>query len=119
MDLFDGFAMTNPSKAKGSRAERAVADYLIERGVPCERIPAGATNDRGDLWVPVIEYPSIDVKDQATITLAAWVDRAKQQAENAGRVAGVVWHKRKGKANPADWYVTTTGEGFLGLMGVR
>ena len=26
--------MTNPSKDKGSRAERAVADYLIERGVP-------------------------------------------------------------------------------------
>ena len=40
--------MANPQKRKGSAFERLVADYLAER-VACERIPAGATLDRGDL----------------------------------------------------------------------
>lgn len=111
--------MSNPQKAKGSRAERAVADYLIAQGVPCERIPAGATNDRGDLWVPDSRFPSIDVKDHRSIELAQWVDRANEQRVHAGRSAGVVWHKRRGRSNPAEWYVTTSGEGLLRLIGVK
>lgn len=111
--------MTNKHKRKGSLAERQVADYLLSLGIPCERIPAGASADRGDLWVPIIEFPTIDVKNQAALDLAGWVDRAHEQADNAGRVAGVVWHKRRGKASPADWYVTTSGHSFLKLLGVR
>jgi Holliday junction resolvase len=111
--------MANPQKRKGSLAERQVADYLLSLGIPCERIPAGASADRGDLWVPVIEFPTIDVKNHATLALAEWVDRANEQAHNAGRVAGVVWHKRRGKTSPADWYVTTSGHNFLKLLGVR
>ena len=111
--------MANPSKAKGARAERAVADYLLSIGIPCERIPAGATADRGDLFVPIIEFPTIDVKDRTTLDLAGWVDRAAEQAHNAGRSAGVVWHKRRGKTSPAEWYVTTSGKQFLHLLGVR
>ena len=38
--------MANPQKAKGSAFERLVRDYLNEV-VPCERIPPGATLDRG------------------------------------------------------------------------
>jgi hypothetical protein len=111
--------MANKHKQKGSRAEREVADYLLSLGIPCERIPAGASADRGDLFVPIIEFPTIDVKNHAALDLASWVDRAIEQAENAGRVSGVVWHKRRGKTSPADWYVTTTGHGFLKLLGVR
>ena len=122
--------MTNPSKAKGSRAERAVADYLIGLGIPCERIPAGANLDRGDLWVPavaprgdlhvpLIEFPAIDVKDHATPRLGEWVDRAAEQAHNAGRRAGIVWHKRRGHSDPGRWFVTTSGEMFLALMEIR
>jgi len=111
--------MTNRHKQKGSRAEREVADYLLSLGIPCERIPAGASADRGDLWVPIIEFPTIDVKNHAALDLASWVDRAVEQSQNAGRVAGVVWHKRRGKTSPADWYVTTTGHNFLKLLGVR
>jgi len=111
--------VTNPSKAKGSRAERAVADYLTSLGIACERIPAGATADRGDLWVPLIEFPAIDVKDHATPRLGEWVDRAAEQAHNAGRRAGIVWHKRRGHSDPGRWFVTTSGEMFLALMEIR
>lgn len=111
--------MTNPHKRKGAAAERAVAEYLLSLGLPCERIPAGATADRGDLWVPVIEFPTIDVKDRKTLELGAWVERAAEQAKNGGRCAGVVWHKRRGKTNPAEWFVTTSGEQFVRMLGVR
>lgn len=111
--------MANSSKAKGSKFERLIADYLIERGFPCERIPAGATADRGDLWVPVIEFPTIDCKNHARPQLGAWVDRAYEQADNAGRVAGVVVHKRHGVADPAEQFVTTSLAMFLRLLGVR
>ena len=108
--------MVNRAKAKGSLAERQVADYLINAGIPCERIPAGATHDRGDLWVPLANFPSIDVKNQKQMTLAGWVDWAGEQAHNAARTAGVVWHKRAGKSSPGDWYVTCSGSSFVALM---
>lgn len=108
--------MVNAAKAKGNRAERQVADYLTVNGISADRIPAGATLDRGDLWLPSPLMPSIDVKDHATPQLAAWVDRATEQAENAKRSVGVVWHKRRGKGSPADWYVTTSGAGFLSIL---
>lgn len=108
--------MTNANKAKGSRAERQVADYLVGSGLLVERIPAGATLDRGDLWVEGTVMPTIDVKDHKEITLAAWVDRANEQAENAGRPFGAVWHKRRGKGSPGDWYVTLSGASFAHLL---
>ena len=108
--------MANAAKAKGSRAERQVADYLVASGLYCERIPAGATLDRGDLWFPRLDLPTVDVKDHATPQLGQWVDRAAEQAENANREVGVVFHKRRGRGNPADWFVTCSGAAFVALM---
>ena len=42
--------MTSPQKAKGSRAELAVARYMQANGWPyAERSRAGWTDDRGDI----------------------------------------------------------------------
>ena len=111
--------MTNPAKAKGSDYERIIARYLIGCDVPCERIPAGATADRGDLWIPIIEWPTIDCKNHRTPRLGEWVDRAAEQAHNAGRHAGVVCHKRHGITDPSRQFVTTDLAMFLGLLGIR
>ena len=108
--------MTNPQKRKGDRAERDVLGYLTECGISADRIPAGATLDRGDLWIASPQFPTIDVKDHATPQLAAWVDRAAEQAENAKRPCGVVWHKRRGKGSPAEWYVTMSGAAFISIV---
>ena len=110
--------MTSPQKRTGSDAERAVVEYLATLGVRAQRIPAGATDDRGDLFVPIIEWPSIDVKNYSSYAgqLSHWIDRANDQAGNAGRRFGVVWFKRTRKTSPADWYVAMTGEAFTTLM---
>ena len=111
-------AVSNPQKTKGSGWERALVDYLALHHIEATRIPAGATNDRGDLFIPIIEWPSIDAKNYASYAgqLGGWVDRAEEQAVNAGRRFGIVWLKRKGKANPANGYVVMSGKAFATVM---
>ena len=92
--------MANPQKAKGSAFERLVRDYLNEV-VPCERIPPGATLDRGDLWTP---HAAIQCKNHRTLSLGAWLDDThEQQANAAKRFAGVVV-KRKGTTDAAEQF---------------
>lgn len=75
--------MTNPSKAKGSAWERDVARYLTDRtGWRVERLPAGATIDRGDLaGIPGLV---IECKNTKTLNLAGAVDEAVTEAANVG-----------------------------------
>ena len=108
--------MSNPNKAKGSAAERAVTDYLNVRGLEAERVPAGATLDRGDIWVPDKSFPAIQVKNHARLDLSGWVDDVAIQARNAGRDTGIVIHKRRGKGNPASWYVTCTLDTLITII---
>jgi Holliday junction resolvase len=108
--------VTNANKAKGSAAERASCDYLNSQGVEAERVPAGATLDRGDIWVPDKNWPAIQVKNHARLDLAGWVDDVEIQAVNAGRENGIVIQKRRGKGNPASWYVICTLETFVTIM---
>ena len=89
--------MSNPAKAKGSAFERLVCDYLDEV-VACERIPAGATLDRGDLWTPPA---SIQCKNRQTLSLGAWLDETLTQQVNARKFAHWLVVKRKGTTDPA------------------
>jgi hypothetical protein len=105
------------NKAKGTRAESAVVDYLRALWWPhAERRTATGRNDRGDVnlanGLPVV----IEVKNHAAMSLAEWVDEANQESANADAEFGVVWHKRRGKGSPAEWYVTMTGATFAELL---
>jgi len=107
--------MTNPSGAKGARAERMVADWFKAHGwmYADRRVKTGA-KDTGDIGgIPCV----VEVKDCRTMMLAGWLDEATVEAENAGVEFGVVMHHRKGKGYPGDWYVTMTGETFIRLLG--
>lgn len=108
--------MTNKNKAKGSAAERAVCDHLNLKGVEAERVPAGATLDRGDLWIPDKNWPAIQIKNHARLDLSGWVDDVAVQAVNAGRYAGVVVHKRRGRGNPGSWYTTCTLDTLIAII---
>ena len=57
---------------------------------------------------------SIEVKDVSKVDLSGWL---RQAQENAGARVGVVWHKKRGTADAAGWYVTMTGADFLRLIG--
>ena len=105
--------MANPQKRKGSAFERLIADYLAER-MPCERIPAGATLDRGDLRT---EAAAIQCKNHRTLSLGAWLRDAMEQQQNAGKRLHALVVKRKGSAAPAEQFVVMSLEQFRELLG--
>lgn len=107
------------AKAAGSRLEREVADYLaahvddrIDR-----RVKTGA-KDRGDIGGlrHMTQRVTVEVKNTSRINLAGWM--AEAQAERGNDDAGtcLVVHKRHGKGDPADQWVTTTLGELVALL---
>jgi hypothetical protein len=102
-------------KAKGTAAETAVASYLRHAGFPhAERRAGRGTRDAGDIaGIPDVV---IEVKNCQRTELAAWLDETCRETVSAHAALGAVWHKRRGKASPAHWFVTLTGAEFAGLL---
>jgi hypothetical protein len=103
------------SRAKGTRWESAVVDYLRGAGVPhAERRASNGSKDRGD--VAGIPGVVIEAKNAATVTLASWLDEAEAERVNDGAAVAVVWHHRRGKGSPGDGYVTMSGATLVRLL---
>ena len=105
------------SKQKGTAAETAVVAYLrneFPHNKHIERRALTGALDKGD----IAGFPGvvIEVKNHARMTLAEWVNEATIEAGNANALIGVVWHKRKGTTDPANWYVTMPGHVFSALL---
>jgi hypothetical protein len=109
--------VTNRSKQKGTAAETAVVTYLNANGYPqAERRALAGALDKGDIaGVPGV---AIEVKNCAKAELSKWVEEANLEARNVGDAAGVVWHKRRGKGSPGDWFVTMDGATFTALLAI-
>ena len=104
-----------PARGKGTHAESQVVTYLAEHGFPdAERRALNGAKDRGDIaGVPGV---CIEVKNAARQCLAEWVDEAAEEGGNAHVPVNVVWHKRRGKGSPGQWFVTMSGEQFVKLI---
>lgn len=79
-----------------------------------ERRALSGTSDRGDIagivgWV-------IEAKNCQRTELAGWVDEAALEQANDGAEFSAVWHHRRGRAAPADGFVTMTGATFVRLL---
>jgi hypothetical protein len=101
------------SRRKGNRAEVEVVRVLRENGFSAEtsRAARGGFQSGEDI---VSDFPaSIEVKNQARLDLAGWWAQAEYQAN--GRPAAVI-HKRLGKANAEDWWVTMDFKTLLRLL---
>jgi hypothetical protein len=103
------------SKSKGTAWETAICRHLVEEGFPhVERRALSGTSDRGDLagipgWV-------LEAKNCQRTELAGWVDEAAIEQANDGAEFSAVWHHRRGKASPADGFVTMSGATFVRLL---
>lgn len=103
-------------KQKGTAAETAVVAYLREHGFPnAERRALAGSGDKGD--VSGVVGCVIEIKSCARTELAAWIEEARKEAAAAHAPVWAVWHKRRGKGSPAEWFVTMTGEQFVRLIG--
>jgi hypothetical protein len=109
------------AKAKGTAAETAVVRFLQANGYPhCERRALAGAQDRGDIaGIPGLV---VEVKNKAQMQLSTWVDEAKAESDGPDgsgdewSEAGVVWHKRRGRGSPGDWYVTMDGWTLLAFL---
>jgi hypothetical protein len=100
-------------RSKGHRAERDVAAFLRDHGWSAVTTRAASGMQRGD-DIETDAPVSIEVKDCARLELAAWL---RQAQANAGDRPALVWHKRRGVADPGGWYVTMSGNDLLRLIG--
>jgi hypothetical protein len=90
-------------KAKGSRFEVAVVNWLRDNGYPqAARTLAGASEDRGD--ISGVGHCVLECKCAARIDLAGWLAEARLEAENAGLPRFAVIAKRRGIADVAESY---------------
>ena len=111
---------TNASAKKaGSSFERSTADYLaavvddrIDR-----RVKTGA-KDRGDVGGVRIHGKRVvlECKNTAKTNLAGWAAETETERGNDDALAGVIIHKRHGKADPAEQWVTMTLADFAALL---
>ncbi len=101
-------------RAKGTRWETAIRDYLHAEGVEVHRQPAHGINDKGDLHIGTDVV--VEAKNQARHSLGEWLDEANAETVNACRDVGAVWFHRRGKAHPRDGYVLVDGSTFVYLL---
>lgn len=95
--------MPAAERRRGNRAEQQVAATLRAWGYRAitSRDGRGGAQGGGDL---ITDFPAVlEVKDHARLDLAGWVDQAV--AESGADPAFVI-HKRRGKGDPEQWYVT-------------
>jgi len=109
------------AKAKGTAMENLVAEFLAFRLADdrIERRTKNGSKDRGDITgVKTITGGRvvIEVKNTSRDNLPVWIREAEIERGNDDAVVGVVAHKKRGSANPADQFVSMTLEMFARLL---
>ena len=112
------------AKSAGSRAERMVADHIAEQmdDDRIDRRVKTGSKDRGDIGgvrSTVGERVVVEVKDTARLALGTWMNEVAAEKKNDDAPIGVVVHKRVGYGEKkiGGWYVTTTLDDFIRLLG--
>lgn len=109
------------SKQKGTAFERLIADYLAEQlnDDRIDRAPLAGTKDKGDIAGVRSPFGRVvlELKNHNRQELAVWVDEAETERGNADALVGAVVHKRRGKGQPGNQYVTLTVDGLVKLLG--
>ena len=103
----------------GTRFETAIAaalaEYVDDR---IERRTRSGSKDRGD--IAGLRHHSrrvvVECKAATKTTLGSWVNEAEIERGNDDALVAVVAHKRVGKGDPLDQYVTMTLRDFVALL---
>lgn len=107
------------AKQAGARFERQIADtlakYIDDR---IDRRVKTGSKDRGDITGlrHLGERIVVECKNVTRLQLSNWITQAETERGNDDATTGIVVHKRHGKANPLDQYVTMTLRDFIALL---
>lgn len=108
------------SKQRGTSFERLIADGFAGAldDDRIDRAPLRGNADRGD--ISNVRTPfgklAIECKNVSRTDLSGWVTEAQTEAGNADAIAGIVVHKRRGKGQFIDQYVTMSVRELLALV---
>ena len=103
------------AKSAGTAWETSIVRALVFLGWEhAERRRLSGVDDRGD--VAGIPGLVIEAKNTRAMNLAAAVDEANRERDNAGALHGVAWIKRAGRASALDGYVVMDGHTFVLLL---
>lgn len=97
------------ARKAGSAFESEVVAYLAAHvDDRIERRARNGSKDRGDVsgLRHMGERVVVECKNHARLDLAGWLAEAEVERGNDDAVAGLVVHKRHGKADPAEQLVT-------------
>lgn len=111
--------MTAYHRAKGSSFERLTADYLKANGFPfADRRVKNGAKDKGDIGGVMVHGQRVvlEAKNTSRINLGVWAAEAEQERVNDEALAGLILHKRHGKGQPGDQWVTLTLRDLVSLM---
>lgn len=108
------------AKAAGSRFERQIADALaaaLDDDRIDRRVKTGA-KDRGDIAGLRVrgQRVVVECKNTSRIALGAWMTEAENERGNDDALVGLIVHKRHGKGDPLDQWVTMTVRELLALI---
>jgi flavin reductase (DIM6/NTAB) family NADH-FMN oxidoreductase RutF len=108
------------ARTAGQKFEQLIATHLARiTGLPVERRSKNGVKDRGDLTgVTTIRGASVVVecKNVARLALGEWVAEAERERFHADADLGVVIHKRHGRGEPGEQYVTMTVDTFASML---
>jgi len=107
------------AKKAGSSFERSIADYLaLTVDDRIDRRVKNGTKDRGDIGGVRIHGLRVvlECKNTAKTSLGTWANEAETERGNDDALAGVIVHKRHGKGQPADQWVTLTLADFAAIL---
>ena len=107
------------AKAAGSRFERQIADYLaatIDDRI--DRRTKNGNKDRGDIGGlrHMGQRIVIECKDTSRPSLAGWAAEAEIERGNDDAGVAIIIHKRHGKGQPEDQWVTLTVGELVALL---
>jgi len=107
------------ARQAGSRFEREVADYLAEHvDDRIDRRVKGGSKDKGDIGGlrHMGQRVVIECKNTSRINLGTWINEAHTAMGNDDAGAGLIVHKRHGKGQPGDQWVTMTVDDLIALI---
>ena len=107
------------ARQAGSRFEREIADYLAEHVDDRidRRVKTGA-KDKGDIGGlrHLGQRIVVECKNTSRINLGTWATETEIQRGNDDAGVGIIVHKRHGKGQPGDQWVTLTLADFVALI---
>lgn len=107
------------ARQAGSRFEREIADYLAEHVDDRidRRVKTGA-KDKGDIGGlrHLGQRIVVECKNTSRINLGTWANETEIQRGNDDAGVGIIVHKRHGKGQPGDQWVTMTLDDLIALL---